>query len=330
MSKAIKLLAKTPFLWACRPKGLYVFNYHRIGDPSSTPFDPNVFSCDVETFDKHLSFYEKHFTLLTLEQLQQKLQTQSLEDDRYACITFDDGYIDNYQSAFPLLNARGIPASFFVATDFIAQNTVPWWDEIAYLVKACLANSIDLSSLLKISSLVIDDPSLCIKQVLNSVKHDDSTTLENVLETLRNAVNSANSLEQVKQAPLFMDWTMLAEMQTAGMEIGSQTRTHRILAQLDKSEQSEEISHALAEIDAHLPVNQRFFAYPVGGKDSFNQDTISLLQHHGYPFAFSFMGGINKNDCDVFQLRRFSVDGNCSTTALKKRVLEASIALFLA
>jgi peptidoglycan/xylan/chitin deacetylase (PgdA/CDA1 family) len=43
-------------------------------------------------------------------------------------ISFDDGYLDNYEFAAPVLEAAGLPATFFVATDFIGSRHVPAWD----------------------------------------------------------------------------------------------------------------------------------------------------------------------------------------------------------
>jgi peptidoglycan/xylan/chitin deacetylase (PgdA/CDA1 family) len=50
-------------------------------------------------------------------------------------ITFDDGYLDNYQLAFPILRAHGVQGVFFLSTGMIGSNCIPWWDRVAYLMK---------------------------------------------------------------------------------------------------------------------------------------------------------------------------------------------------
>ena len=50
-------------------------------------------------------------------------------------ITFDDGYLDNYEIAYPILRSHGAQGVFFLATGMVGSCEIPWWDRIAYLVK---------------------------------------------------------------------------------------------------------------------------------------------------------------------------------------------------
>jgi peptidoglycan/xylan/chitin deacetylase (PgdA/CDA1 family) len=50
-------------------------------------------------------------------------------------ITFDDGYLDNYEIAFPILRSHVVQGVFFLATSMVGSCQVPWWDHIAYLMK---------------------------------------------------------------------------------------------------------------------------------------------------------------------------------------------------
>jgi peptidoglycan/xylan/chitin deacetylase (PgdA/CDA1 family) len=49
--------------------------------------------------------------------------------NRELAITFDDGYLDNYDNARPVLEKLSLPATFFVVTRWIGTDVVPWWDE---------------------------------------------------------------------------------------------------------------------------------------------------------------------------------------------------------
>ena len=51
-------------------------------------------------------------------------------------ITFDDGYVDNYELAFPVLKANDAKGVFFVATGFIDEPRLAWWDEIAWMIRS--------------------------------------------------------------------------------------------------------------------------------------------------------------------------------------------------
>ncbi|HCH69557.1 MAG TPA: hypothetical protein DE042_03485, partial [Colwellia sp.] len=89
------------YKWLTRENGLYCFNYHRIGDCTKTPFDPNLYSCSEEQFKKQIQFIKKNFQVITLEEVLLLAEHKLPLNRRYALITFDDGYIDNYEVAYP-------------------------------------------------------------------------------------------------------------------------------------------------------------------------------------------------------------------------------------
>ena len=94
-----------------------VLLYHRVSDA----FRDSV-TIGVETFDKQLEYLKNNFKVCSLRSLVNG--ELSIDDHRrLVCITFDDGYLDNYSNAAPLLLKHGLPATFFVSTDKIANQT---------------------------------------------------------------------------------------------------------------------------------------------------------------------------------------------------------------
>ncbi|MGH9584120.1 MAG: polysaccharide deacetylase family protein, partial [Bryobacteraceae bacterium] len=112
-------------------RGLIVFNYHRIGDPRSTPYDADVFSATAEAFDGQIAFLKKHLPLIGLEEAVEIAGGKRTLGSTCGLITFDDGYLDNYDLAFPILQSHGVPGIFFLVTSYVGSAYVPWWDEIA-------------------------------------------------------------------------------------------------------------------------------------------------------------------------------------------------------
>ena len=100
--------------------------FHRIDD--RYPNDP--ISCTVNAFRDFCLFFKRHFEIVTLKALLDDLE-QGRSISRKLAVTFDDGYLDNYTSAAPVLSELSIPATFFIATGFIGTDRVPWWDEDA-------------------------------------------------------------------------------------------------------------------------------------------------------------------------------------------------------
>jgi peptidoglycan/xylan/chitin deacetylase (PgdA/CDA1 family) len=81
-----------------------------------------------------------------------------------------------------------------------------------------------------------------------------------------------------------LTWDMLAEMQRAGMTIGSHTRTHAVLTNETRQRAADEIAGSRRELQRRLGSPIDFFAYPDGG---FNDDIVKAVAAAGYRYAFT-------------------------------------------
>lgn len=106
-----------------------IVNFHRVDDRHAT----NVISCSTRTFVRFCAFFKRFFIIVSLSEFLDKLERGD-DISRHLVITFDDGYRDNHDFAAVHLKRSGLPASFFIATDFIGTNRIPWWDEEAGIV----------------------------------------------------------------------------------------------------------------------------------------------------------------------------------------------------
>ena len=306
--------------WLTRPNGLYCFNYHRIGDSTCAEFDPNVFSCTSEEFRKHLAFFKQHFTLVSIVQLKDIIEQKKSLDKRYALITFDDGYLDNYQQAYPILKSENVPAVFFIATDFIDQKSFPWWDEAAWIIKHININQSFIDFWQLPTEFLSADESDQIRQILALLKTESELSLQQKLIELNNFVDDKTKLEARKKS-LFMSWDMLREVEKDGISIGSQTCSHPILSQLDESQQSLELTNSKQRLEQELNSPIHSFAYPVGNQECFNEITLKLMEDSDYSMAFTFLPGVNKDVTESkYTLLRYSIDGNCDNEKVQTQV----------
>lgn len=313
-----RVLSATPLIWPFRPNGLYVFNYHRIGEASKTEYDPNVFSCTQERFDEHLSFYKRNFTVLSEPELLALLASDKAYNDKFALITFDDGYIDNYELAFPTLLKHQLSATFFIATDFISKQEVPWWDEVAFIIKEINPGSINLFN----GQIDIDLSNLSlakkIREVLKGLKQAPSYSMQEKLKALRENLEFATDISNA--SPLFMNWKQMSEMQNKGMFFGSQTCSHQILSHLSADAQRRELNESKSTLESIFEREINSLAYPVGGATAYNETTMSLAEKAGYKVAFNFVGGINEDASEKYQVMRFPVDNNANVKQLEKQI----------
>ena len=101
-----------------------VVTFHRVRD--DLPGDP--LTCTSGEFRAFCEFFHRHFHVISLAELLRRMDAGA-DISRCLAITFDDGYRDNFEIAAPELERLGLPACFFIATEFIGTDHVPWWDE---------------------------------------------------------------------------------------------------------------------------------------------------------------------------------------------------------
>lgn len=101
---------RLPGIWAP------ILCYHSINDISNDECDP----LSVRLFEKHLLHLKSKYDVISVDDLVAGIYGGGVLPNRPVAITFDDGYVDNYSNAYPLLAKYGLPATFFLATDFIS------------------------------------------------------------------------------------------------------------------------------------------------------------------------------------------------------------------
>jgi len=100
-----------------------VVAFHRVQDTGV----PEGLTVGIDLFEGYCRFFKRHFNVVSLGNLVAKLETGATLN-RELAITFDDGYRDNFEHAAPILEKLGLPATFFVVTQWMGTDVVPWWD----------------------------------------------------------------------------------------------------------------------------------------------------------------------------------------------------------
>jgi peptidoglycan/xylan/chitin deacetylase (PgdA/CDA1 family) len=287
-------------------RALIILNYHRVGNADETPFDSGVFSATAEQFDSQLAYLKRRFHMTTLEEVFAMIGGDSPRGTS-VLITFDDGYLDNYTLAFPILRGHGVQAVFFLPTAFIGTGKLPWWDVIAYLVKQSVKERIQIEYPEPvIFDLPVDGRKLASMQILRLFTQPAMKDPERFIADLEKACEVSRPRGGAERC--FLDWEEARVMQQNGMAFGSHTHSHEILSKLSPELQREEARHSREILERELNQVVDILAYPVGLKHCYSADTVSALKQTGYRAAFSFYGGSNlPGEIQPFDIRRYGV-----------------------
>jgi peptidoglycan/xylan/chitin deacetylase (PgdA/CDA1 family) len=298
--------------------GVVCVNYHRVGTPGACGTDRALWSADPHSFEAQLRFLKKEFDVVTPDDLPDILRRRK---GRYILITFDDGYRDNYEVAFPILCRTGVPATFFISTGFLDSPRLPWWDEIAWMVTHSKKRSIEGCSRFP-ASVPFDEPGreAAIRTLVRTYKALPSSDTEAYLDYLAESTGSGRSDPRLAEG-LWMSWDMVRQMRAAGTCIGGHTVSHPILATLSRQQQKVEIAGCRQRLEEELGEPMSYFSYPVGHSGTFNADTRDCLREEGVRFAFSFYGGTRRfGDWDDYDIRRLGIDRSVSLDLFRATV----------
>ena len=95
---------------------IIILLYHRVSDE----FRDNV-TIGIEQFDKHMAFLKTNFAIVSLKEIVEGRVSITGFKPTIA-VSFDDGYLDNFENAAPILLKHGIPCTFFISTENISEN----------------------------------------------------------------------------------------------------------------------------------------------------------------------------------------------------------------
>lgn len=317
----IKRLNLSKVLWPFLTNGLYCFNFHRIGSWQETSYDPCVFSCDAENFEIYLFFIKNNFRVVTLNEINNIAEKNIPIKEKLALITFDDGYSDNYHTAFPLLKSLGLPATFFITTSLIDSNLIPWWDEIAWYVRQLANKTIKLAPWHHALTIDKTPSRQNIRNVLQKIKANPSL-IESQLDELRALTPAKISNNEIKS--LFMTWHQVTEMVENNMTVGAHSHSHKIFSCLSEAELNFELKESKRLIDLNISSNISSLSYPVGSTTTYDKSMYGAISSNGYKLAFSFSAIINKSlNENRFEIGRFSIDQPFNERVFKEMILGA-------
>jgi len=308
-----------------RRPGLLVLNYHRVGEAAGNPFDDGIFSATAETFRAQVAYIKRWFAMPSPHEILESLGRRSFNDPT-ALVTFDDGYRDNREVAFPVLRDLGAPACFFVVTRLLDSPRLTWWDRVAYSVKSMTANTLTLGYPERLEfDLHAASRANITRRILRACKDARPFDESHFFDELAARTGVDVDGERLGRT-LFMSWDAAREMAQAGMTIGSHTATHAVLAALSEAGQRRELQESRDRIASAIGSPPDMLAYPVGGANAFTDVTKRLAREAGYRAAFRYWGGINRSSSlDPFGIARVAVEHADTWAQFRLRLTLASL-----
>jgi peptidoglycan/xylan/chitin deacetylase (PgdA/CDA1 family) len=263
--------------------------------------------------------------LISLDEVYRRLRDGDFPR-RFVAVTFDDGYRDNLEFAYPILKQYEAPFTIFVATSFADRLGELWWLALEAVVaqNELIGIRIDghenwfQARNVSEKRAVFDH----IYAYLRQVKSEDE---------LRRIMRELASRHRVDMpafcADLCMTWQELATLATEPLvTIGAHTVNHPILSKLSDREVRAELENSRAVIEAALGVRPQHLAYPVGDRTAAGPREFAIAGELGFKTAVTTRPGVifPEHADHLMALPRISLNGEFQRPRYAKVLLSGA------
>jgi peptidoglycan/xylan/chitin deacetylase (PgdA/CDA1 family) len=287
--------------------------YHRILPKEDIRYSLEQPGMLVEprTFQSHLEFIQKYFNVTRISDWINNSSEQRSTGISCA-ITFDDGWSDNYEYAFPLLKVMKMPASIFLVSDYVDTDRVFWPERLIYLISMTVAkddilflNTMEWEWLYKLypkRHITKNDLNIeTLDRIISLCKQIDDKSLNKYLDLIQEKHNHVIEAEKND----ILNWEQIINMESSGLiDFGSHTRTHFRMNKLQsRTALEDEILQSKNIIEQHIQTPVKLFCYPNG---DITKEADQLVRD-SYLGALTTQSGINSPRDDQYQVKRISI-----------------------
>ena len=254
---ALKVPAARIQEWSGR--GGLVLMYHRVlpAEQAAELCVETGMNITPESFRKQLSWLAKEFDLIPLSDLVQGLADHRPLPLRACALTFDDGWLDNYENAFPSLREYEAPATIFLVTDRVGTLGGFWPDDVSRTIAALTSRQ--TTEMFRSLGLRLDAVSNRGEALIQKLKEMSRSDRDGMIAQLRELADRSS-----QQRRELLDWQEVREMAEHGISFESHGRTHRYLPELTSAQLEDELRGSLAVLRQRGLAKGKILAYPAG------------------------------------------------------------------
>src|SRR3984893_13173486 len=253
-------------------------------------------------FRGQMELLAREYHPTSLEQVRQFARGESDIPDGAVVVTFDDGYVDNYEIAAPILNEVGVPATFYVTVGCLEQGKLPWVARLRFIFRTTKKRGwVDssgkvwpLSSEAERENAYLLSCDVCCK-LSGAAQEKHVACLEDQLD----------ARVPVESGALMLNFDQARELAREGHIVGSHTMSHPNMAQVSLEEASFEMTESKKRLERQLQVAVTHFSYPCPAlSPHWTEQTVAASREAGYETAVTTDGGLVRKGDNALWLNR--------------------------
>jgi peptidoglycan/xylan/chitin deacetylase (PgdA/CDA1 family) len=286
-------------------RGSRIVIYHGVCQQDHTRFNPIFLK--LKTFEQHLKFYKKHFNIISLD----NYYLGNFSNDKFnICLTFDDGFANNYKYVLPLLEKYQLPATFFITAISATGHDILWNDFLGIISKYGPAEIVYKNEPYykgQYNKYISTTSGVSLVEKLRSAGFDEKVEMMKILYPL--TPFKLNELD--KDYWLQMTTEQIRELSASPYaNIGSHGYYHNDLARIDISDAGKELALSKQYLENLIAKPITSFAFPYG---AYTPGVIDEAKKAGYKQLLAMDFHFAEDHANVAMRERFTVNPFIST-----------------
>ena len=289
-----------------------ILTLHRVRPPGENSFRPNqLLEVTPEFLVEVIELLQRSdLDLVDMDEAHRRL----IEGDfrsRFACLTFDDGYRDTLEWAYPILKRYHVPFTLYVPTSFPDHFGELWW----MALEAVIAENDWVGLVMDGENRHVDCRTLADKKTAFDQLYG-WLRARRTEEELRDRVRELCARYNVDLGAICerscMTWDQIRELAADPLvTIGAHTVNHVILTKVSEKTVRSEMAMSRRVIEASIGVQPKHFAYPVGDRTSAGAREFRIAAELGFETAVTTRQGMifSQHRDHLMALPRISLNG---------------------
>lgn len=270
-----------------------IFTLHRVLPARQDAFQPNR---HLEITPEFLAevigrVRASGYTFISLEAAVDRLK-DSFGHERYAVLSFDDGYRDNLTVAYPLLKQMGVPFTLFLTSGFLDRTSELWWMALERMIadQDVLQFAIG-SEVSQIPCAALAEKQACYAVLVQLLTQEMDETGQRAMVRQLCELNGF-SLEALADE-VMLNWDDVRQLaQDPLVSIGAHTHDHHALARLPEADAEDDIRRGISRIEEELGRRPGFLAYPYGSSEAAGLREAALAAGAGLRAGVTTVPGV--------------------------------------
>lgn len=244
------------FLW----RDLILVPYYHVVSDSKLPHIENLHSFKgIKQFISDVEFLMRNYKPILLPELIKVIKNREKIKDRVFLLTFDDGYKEVYEIVAPILYKKGIPAIFFINTDFLDNKDLSYKNKASLIIDHFKKKPHYTNILIQKCKIFSGKSQMGIINTILSISYKQKTILDEIANILE-----IDFYDYLKTHQPFMTKEQIARLVKDGFYIGAHSKDHPNYSELSLEDQVHQTIESIRIVKQYFSLSYAVFSYPYG------------------------------------------------------------------